>query len=147
MARLPRYRFPEEGVYHVTVRGTGPIAIFRDDHDRFALLTRLAEVIPRQHWVCHVYCLMTTHYHLVVGSKLVDLSAGMHRLNGLYAQRFNRRHGRSGHLLQGRFGLRVIEEGDYFESACNYVVENPVRAGICKHPAEWPWGGIGERLV
>ncbi len=85
---------------------------------------------------------MTTHFHLVVEAPLAAVSTGMHRLNGPYAQRFNKRHGRTGHLFEGRFGVRVIESEEYLAAVCNYVIENPVRAGLCDHPAEWRWSGL-----
>jgi len=88
---------------------------------------------------CHIYCLMPNHFHLVLEGKLDNVSAGMHQLNGLYATRFNRRHERTGHLFQGRFGLRVIEDESYLEDACRYVLENPVRAGLCERAEDWPW--------
>ena len=67
------------------------------------------------------------------------LSAGMRRLNGLHAQRFNRRYDRVGHLFQGRFDSRVIESDEYLYDACEYVAQNPVAAGICDAPEDWPW--------
>jgi len=84
-------------------------------------------------------CLMTTHYHLVVHSTRLDLSLGVQRLNGRYAQLFNERHGRFGHLFADRFTSRVIETEDHMHEACRYVVENPVRARLCDAADEWPW--------
>jgi putative transposase len=63
----------------------------------------------------------------------------MHRLNGIYAQGFNEKHGRAGHLWGDRFVSRVIEDDDYLREACAYVVRNPVRAGLCREATEWPW--------
>jgi REP element-mobilizing transposase RayT len=63
----------------------------------------------------------------------------MHWLNGLYAQRFNRRHSRYGHLFASRFGARLLEEERYFETVCRYALENPVRAGLCETVEDWPW--------
>ena len=71
---------------------------------------------------------MTTHYHLVLHSTQPDLSRGLQRLNGRYAQWFNDKHVRFGPLFAGRFKCRVIEDERYLVEACNYVVENPVRA-------------------
>jgi REP element-mobilizing transposase RayT len=65
----------------------------------------------------------------------------MQWLNGVYAQRFNRRHARYGHLFAGRYGSRVIEGEEYLERACAYVLLNPVRAGLCGQAADWPWSG------
>lgn len=81
---------------------------------------------------------MTTHYHAVIESTLESLSRGMHQLNGRFAQRFNRRHDRRGHLFESRFSAWVIRDEAHLEAACRYVLDNPVRAGI--HTDQpWPW--------
>ena len=77
--------------------------IFDDDEDRVAFLDVLSEVIKRYHWICHAYCLMTNHYHLVIETIDGNLSQGIHQLNGVYTQASNRRHQRTAHLFQGRF--------------------------------------------
>ena len=97
------------------------------------------EVIRKFEWNVYAYCLMPNHYHLIVDTKREWLSAGMHRLNFLYAQRFNRRHDRVGHLFQNRFAAYVIESDEHLLNSVSYVAQNPVRAGLCEVPAEWPW--------
>jgi putative transposase len=132
-------------VYHVTARGVGRAAIFLDDLDRVAFMHRLRITAAKFEWRCHAYCLMTNHYHLVIETKIARLSAGMHRLNGHYAQQFNTRQERSGHVFEGRFSSRVVEREEHLENTCQYVLENPVRAGMCKRAEYWPWsGGAGE---
>jgi len=84
-------------------------------------------------------CLMTNHFHLVLETVRPLLSAGMQRLNGRYAGWFNRKYGRTGHLFGDRFGARVVESDSYLAEVCTYVINNPVRAGLCAHPADWPW--------
>jgi putative transposase len=84
---------------------------------------------------------MTNHYHLVVETKLRLLSSGVQQLSGRHAQRFNERHARYGHLFAGRFSSFVIDTDDHFAAACQYVLENPVRAGLCSRPEDWPWSG------
>jgi putative transposase len=102
----------------------------------------LREVIRKFAWNVYAYCLMPNHYHLVLSTERESLSKGMHRLNGLYAQRFNRRHGRVGHLFQNRFSAYVIESDAHLLSAILYVGDNPVRAGLAERPADWPWMDI-----
>jgi REP element-mobilizing transposase RayT len=138
MPRLPRNLLPD-GIFHVTTRGAGGIAIAVDDHDRRLFLRLLASEANAYDWSCHALCLMPNHYHLVVETLLVRLSAGLHRLNGIYAQRFNERHRRLGHLWGDRFGVRVIEDDRYLATACEYVIQNPVRAGLCESAADWRW--------
>ena len=130
-----------DGVFHVTARGVAGNAIFCDDEDRRDFILQLARTTSGFLWTCHAYCLMTTHYHLLLESTRETLSRGMHRLNGLYAQRFNARHGRRGHVFEGRFQAYVAESEEHFLAALHYIRENPVRAGLCELPEEWPWSG------
>ena len=101
MARPLRIEFPG-AVYHITSRGNERKAIFRDDKDRKMFLDTLKDVTLRYNWLCHAYCLMENHYHLLIDTPDGNLSVGMRQLNGIYTQRFNKRHGRVGHLFQGR---------------------------------------------
>jgi len=102
MARPLRIQF-EGAVYHVTSRGNARQEIFLDDKDRNSFLETLGRVVDRFGWICHAYCLMNNHYHLLIETPAANLSRGMQMLNGIYPQSFNRRHGRVGHVLQGRF--------------------------------------------
>lgn len=151
MARLPR-NILEDGFFHVTARAVDGIALFRDDVDRHEFVEELKRSAIGFLWVCHAYCLMTTHYHLLLESTRDSMSRGMHRLNGLYAQRFNARHKRRGHLFEGRFQSYVVDSEEHFAAAYLYVLNNPVRAGLCQHADEWPWSGTlapdeGQSLV
>lgn len=127
------------GIYHLIARGNARDRIVRDDVDRRKFLDILAHVVDRFGWLCHAYCLMDNHYHLVAETPLPNLPSGMRQLNGLYAQAFNRRHGRCGHVFEARYRSRLIEKDSYLLAVCRYVVLNPVRAGICAHPKDWPW--------
>jgi REP element-mobilizing transposase RayT len=138
LARLPRYLFPD-GVYHVATRGVAQTAIFLDDADRRIFLGLLADVVVRNEWLVHAFCLMTNHYHLVIETLREQLSLGLHRLNGVYAQAFNQRYRRSGHLFGDRFWSGLVETDEELASTCRYVIENPVRAGLCAAPEDWPW--------
>jgi putative transposase len=125
----------------VTARGVARSLLFRERLDYAMFVRLLASVVDRFRWRCHAYCLMPNHYHLVVRALRVDLSRGMHRLNFLYAQGFNHRYERTGHLFQNRFGARLIESEEYLADACTYVRMNPVRAGLCVEAEDWPWSG------
>src|SRR6266508_5918650 len=92
MARIPRYVFPEYAIFHVTARGAGRIAIYREDDDRRAFLALFAQAVGTFGWSCHAFCLMTNHYHLVIECFRQGLSDGMQRLNGIYAQSFNEKY-------------------------------------------------------
>jgi putative transposase len=140
MARRPRNELPD-GFFHATARAVGGDALFRDDLDRAFFVEQLTRAGAAFRWACHAYCLMTTHYHLIVEASQERLSLGMHRLNGSYAQTFNARHGRRGHVFEERFSAFVIEGDSYLEQACHYVLQNPVRAGLCERAEDWPWSG------
>ena len=138
MARPLRIEFPG-AVYHVTSRGNERKAIFRDDQDRKTFLDTLKDVTRRYNWLCHAYCLMDNHYHLLIDTPNGNLSIGMRQLNGVYTQGFNKRHGRVGHLFQGRFKAVLVQKDNHLLEACRYVVLNPVRAERVQRPEEWIW--------
>jgi putative transposase len=142
MPRRARSSLPD-GFFHVTTRSAGGAAIFEDPIDRKVFLQILRRAIERHKWTCHAYCLMGTHYHVVLQTTVERLSAGMHELNGTYAQRFNERHGRRGHVFGARFSSWVIEDDEHFEATLAYVVGNPVRAGLVLSADEWRWSGLG----
>ena len=145
MARPLRIEFPG-AIYHVTARGDRRQSIYEDDADRESFLTTLAEVITRCNWLCHAYCLMGNHYHLIIETPDANLSRGMRHLNGIYTQANNRRHGRSGHLFQGRYKGILVDRDNYLQELARYLVLNPVRAGMVKDPADWPWSSYRAML-
>ncbi|MDQ2909537.1 MAG: transposase [Actinomycetota bacterium] len=147
MPRLPRNLLPPEGIYHVTSRGVARTAIVLDDDDRRLFLVLLARVVGREGWRCHAFCLMPNHYHLIAETPLERLSSGLHRLNGVYAQEFNERRGRVGHLFGARFAAYVIESEEHLRNACEYVRQNPVHAGLCETAEDWRWGGAREPTI
>ena len=129
----------ENAVWHITARGNEQRNIFRDDADRERFLLLLRQTVTRFGWRLFAWVLMTNHYHLLFQTPQPNLSRGMHWLNGRYAQWFNRRHGRSGHLFQGRFHGRLVEKESHLLAVARYVVLNPVRAGLIAHPKDWRW--------
>jgi REP element-mobilizing transposase RayT len=127
------------GHYHVTARGTAKAAIFTTDEDRLRFLLVLGEVVEQFGWRLYAYCLMENHYHLALMTPEANLGAGMSRLNQLYAQWFNHRHDRVGHLFQERYWSQLIENESYVLAVVRYIAANPVRAGLCDRPRDWPW--------
>ena len=138
MARPLRIEYPG-ACYHITSRGNARQAIFRDDVDRDILLHVLGAAVKRFAWELHAYCLMGNHYHLLLQTPVPNLSRGMKQVNGVYTQRFNRRHERVGHLFQGRFGAILVEREAYLLELVRYVALNPVRAGMVSAPEQWRW--------
>jgi REP element-mobilizing transposase RayT len=127
------------GLYHVTSRGDGREDIYLSDADRETWLSVLGEVCKRFNWVCHAWCQMSNHYHLLIETPEANLSKGMRQLNGVYTQRFNRLHGRVGHVFQGRYKAILVERDSYLLELARYVVLNPLRAGMVKRLEAWPW--------
>ena len=138
MSRPLRIEYPG-AVYHVTSRGNEKKPVFKDDHDRENFLNALQHVNKRYNWICHAYCLMTNHYHLLIETPDGNLAIGMRQLNGVYTQLFNKWHGRSGHLFQGRYKAILIQKDSHLLEVCRYVVLNPVRAKMIERPEDWKW--------
>jgi putative transposase len=141
MARPLRIQF-ENALYHVTSRGNEKAALYGDDQDRFVFIKLLSKVVEQYTWVVYAYCLMGNHYHLLVRTPKANLSRGMRQLNGIYAQYFNKRHERVGHLFQGRFAVVLIKDEERLLTVARYVVLNPVRAGIIATPEDWRWSSF-----
>ncbi len=126
-------------LYYVTSRGNAKRQIFKDNKNRESFLDILKKVNGRYHWLCHAYCLMDNHYHLIIETPEGNLSKGMRQLNGIYTQNFNRRYRRVGHLFQGRYKAVLVQKESHLLEICRYVVLNPVRAKVVKNPREWEW--------
>ena len=138
MARPLRIEYPG-AVYHITSRGNEKKSVFKDDANREAFLRILAHVNKRYSWICHAYCLMDNHYHLLIETPEGNLSLGMRQLNGVYTQAFNKQFNRTGHLFQGRYKAILIQKDSHLLEVCRYVVLNPVRAHMVEHPDAWTW--------
>jgi len=138
MSRQLRLEFPG-AIWHVTSRGNERREIYRDDDDRNRFLRLLARVVAERRWLLHAWVLMSNHYHLLIETPEVGLSRGMRWLNQTYAEHFNERHERVGHLFQGRFkGILVEREGHLLE-LIRYIVLNPVRSGSVKFAGDYRW--------
>jgi len=150
MTRPLRIEF-NGALYHITSRGNARQAIFLKGEDFADFLKILHSVVKRYNFLLHAYCLMNNHYHLLVETPEGNLSKGMRQLNGLYAQRFNQKHRRVGHLLQGRYKAILVDKENYLLELCRYIVLNPVRAGIVKDPKDYRWssyqGTSGEQKI
>jgi REP element-mobilizing transposase RayT len=138
MARPLRIEFAG-ALYHITSRGNARGPIYLTDHDRHSFLQILGNTCDRHDWLCHAYCLMTNHYHLLIETQSPTLSKGMKSINGSYTQGFNKRHKRVGHAFQGRFKAILVESNAYLLELARYIVLNPVRARMVHCAGEWPW--------
>lgn len=138
MSRPLRIEYPD-AVYHVTSRGNARNDIFLSDFDREAFLAVLSGVVQRFNWLCHAYCLMNNHYHLLIETPDANLARGMRQLNGVYTQKYNWRHTKTGHVFQGRYKAILVDKESYLLELCRYVVLNPVRARMTEKPEQWQW--------
>jgi|TARA_R110002050_G_scaffold55818_1_gene125548 REP-associated tyrosine transposase len=150
MARPLRLEFAG-ALYHVTARGNRREMIYEDQGDRFVFLEKLSTVCLEANWLCHAYCLMSNHYHLLLETPEANLGRGMRQLNGCYSQYFNRKHGRCGHVFQGRYSAVLVEKQAYLLELARYIVLNPVRARMVHAAEEWPWssyrGTVGRQAL
>lgn len=138
MPRRPRQDFPG-AIHHVSIRGLHESAIYSNDADRRVFLAMLGQTVRRHEWQLHAYCLMTTHYHLLVHTPQPTLADGMHDLNASYASRINRLRGRRGHVFAGRYSSTLVACDRHLLESCRYIPLNPVRAGMVARPEDWPW--------
>ena len=125
MARPLRLEF-SGALYHITSRGDRREDIFYNNSDRTLFLEILAHTCQRYNWLCHSYCLMSNHYHLIVETLDGNLSKGMRQLNGVYTQQINKKHTKTGHLFQGRYKAILVDKECYLLEVSRYVVLNPV---------------------
>jgi len=138
MGRPHRIQAPE-AVYHVTARGVRRFDVYRDAFDYAKFETLLRAVVRNRSWALYSYCQMPNHYHLLLRTPNADISDGMCWLNGVYARWFNRRHGHKGHVFEARFHSVLVRSQFHLLSLACYIPLNPVRAGLCRRPADWRW--------
>lgn len=120
-------------------KGSGGESIVRDEHDRTELLARIGRAVGRNRWSCLAYCILDTHFHLLVGTPAPNLGVGMQWLLSSYARDFNKRHEREGNLFHCRFYSKRVRSDEHLTSSIVYIALNPVRAGLAEQPEGWRW--------
>jgi putative transposase len=128
------------------MRGNNRASIFNSDEDRSMLLDVIGRAKRRYGWKVHAYCLMSNHYHLLTETPEPNIAAGMQWLNSTYSHRFNEQYERIGHLFQRRYGDGIILTEEHLREVIRYIPLNPVRAGLCKRPEDWPWSSCRATL-
>ena len=118
------------------------LRLFVDDHDRERFLWLLNDHAARIGMKVLAYCLMDTHYHLLVEGTSARLGALMQRLNGRYASRYNARHDHTGHVFAERFSVYLVRDEEHLEKTLGYIRDNPVKVGLCGRGEDWPWTWI-----
>lgn len=126
-------------IHHVVAHGVDSRALFTDDLDYGRFVNVLGEVSQIHDWRCLSFCLMTTHYHLLVEERESPLSKAMHLLNSRYSWHVNTRFGRRGHVFEGRYRDRPVAGERHLVEALRYIARNPCNAGLCPTPEAWRW--------
>lgn len=138
MARPLRIEYPDAW-YHVMNRGRRGEVVFSGKKDFFVFLDLLKESSEMWRVKVAAYCLMSNHYHLLIQTPEANLSRFMRHLNGVYTQRYNRRHKVDGQLFRGRYKSILVDGDSYLLELMRYIHRNPLRAGIVKNINEYPW--------
>ncbi|MEE9153581.1 MAG: transposase [candidate division NC10 bacterium] len=141
MSRPLRIEFPG-ATYHVMNRGLAARPIFQTAADRATFLEGLGEVHARWGLQIFAYCLMRNHYHLCVQTPRVPLSRIMRHVDGVYTQRYNRRHRRDGPLFRGRYRAIVVEADRYLLAVMRYIHQNPVATDQVARPERYQWSSL-----
>jgi len=131
-------------LHHIIVRGINKFAIFEDRQDRTRFLERLGHEVTEAHASVYAWTIMDTHVHILFKSGKRGISAVMRKLLTWYAQYYNRRHGRTGHLFENRYKSILCDEDHYLLELIRYIHLNPVRAGVIRTFREldfYPWSG------
>lgn len=142
--RIPR-KPSESDIYHVVTRGTGRQLIFEGDDDRRRFKQMMEKYSCKERVEIYAWCLMSNHVHMLLHAKQENISRFMKRLCGMYAQYFNQKNDRVGHLFQERYKSEPIDDDEYLLTVTRYIHDNPSKAGIAA-AAEYPWSSYGEYL-
>jgi len=130
------------GLYHVTAHSNHGRVVFRDDQERSQFLAVLESAVRLFRWSCRSYCLLSTHYHLLVATPDPNLSAGMQHIGGRYAQWANWYREERSHIFEGRFRSILVTSESHALELYRYIALNPVRAGLVRDPEEWRWSSL-----
>ncbi|MBO4214139.1 MAG: transposase [Lachnospiraceae bacterium] len=136
MSRKEREK-SEYGIYHVMLRGVNRQRIFEDNEDNFAFLSILATYKKKCEFELFAYCLMRNHVHMLIREGEMELPDVIRRVATTYAQYFNRKYGRVGHLFQDRYRSEAVKSEEQLIQTLRYIHRNPVKAGICEKMEEY----------
>ncbi|MEX8512355.1 MAG: transposase [Leptothrix ochracea] len=146
MARLPRLSIPD-WPHHVVQCGHDRQVIFHDDEDRKAYLMALREGAATLRMAVHAYALLDREVHLLITPPSAQaLGQLMQAIGRRYVTAFNRRHGRTGTLWEGRYRTTIIDHGADTLTAMRYIEQAPVRAGLSAVAAGWTWSSAAHHL-
>ncbi len=133
--------------YHIMARGNQKQKIFLENEDFGKYLDLLRYYKKKYKFKLYCYCLMPNHVHLLLQIKMGrNLGKIMQGVNLTYAIWFNEKYNKVGHLWQGRYKSMLINKDRYMLECIQYIEINPIRAGICKSPVDYPWSSWQARI-
>ncbi len=138
--------FFEGAHYHITDRGNDRKPIFSDTADRERYLATLEKIKADFSLLLPAYALMPNHIHLYLVTPKANLSQAMFELNNTYSHYYNKRHGHSGHLFEGRYKCKLIQSDIYSLALARYIHLNPVKAGLAAKAEDYPWSSAAQYL-
>jgi putative transposase len=138
MSRPLRIEFPDAW-YHVMNRGRRAERIFSDSTDYQVFVDLLKETAETWNIKVAAYCLVSNHYHILLNTPEANIARSMRHLNGVYTQRYNRRHTLDGQLFRGRYKSILVGADPYLLQLVRYIHKNPVKAGLVEKPEQYPW--------
>ncbi len=139
--RAKRIWYPG-AVYHVMHRGVRKSAILYDEEDAAHFIFLMRKYAALYHCRIHAYCLMTTHFHILVETHDSEIGTFVGQISHKYAMYFNRKYGFTGHLFEGRFVSKIVENDIYFLQCSRYIHLNPVKAGIVVSPEQYHYSSF-----
>ncbi len=145
MPRLARLKSPTN-IYHIMIRGINREYIFRSDAEKGRYLEILKDIKYNSDFKIYAYVLMDNHVHLLIKEDSIDIGIIMKRIGIRYAAWYNKNHDRIGHLFQDRFKSEAIIDDGQLLITLRYILQNPVKAGICKATSAYRWSSYGDSL-
>ncbi len=143
MPRKPRMK-AESGIYHVMLRGINHQQVFLDEEDNHRFIMTLKKYKPVCGYWIFAYCLMGNHVHLLIKEGKENLETVFKRIGASYVYWYNVKYQRTGHLFQDRFKSEMVEDDSYLYTVINYIHHNPIKAGICRNPEDYPFSSYKE---
>lgn len=134
------------GIYHAILRGINKQRIFEDNKDYKKFLYKLEDCKKKSGYEIYAYCLMNNHVHLLVKEGHEDLGTTFRRIGASYVYWYNWKYNRRGHLFQDRYRSEAVEGTRYFLTVLRYIHQNPLKAGIVKKIADYPWSSLQEYI-
>jgi putative transposase len=134
------------GIYHVMLRAINRQNLFEDNDDRQRFIDTIGYYKTISGYCLYGFCLMDNHVHLLVRETSESISMGIKRISSSFVHWYNQKYNRCGHLFQERYKSEVVENEGYFLTVLRYIHQNPIKAGITKEMAQYPWSSYREYI-